>query len=38
MLEDMISTVEKGNIALSPKTKADIYFDKLSNIQRNPIG
>jgi hypothetical protein len=38
MLEDMISTVEKGNVALSPRTKADIYFDKPSNIQRNPIG
>lgn len=32
MLEDMISTVEKGHSALSPRTKADIYFDKASNI------
>jgi hypothetical protein len=37
MLEDMISTIEKGHVALSPKTKAEIYYDKLSNIQRNPI-
>ena len=37
MLEDMIRTVEKGNRALSPRTKANIYFDKPSNIQKNPI-
>jgi hypothetical protein len=28
MLEDMIRTVEKGKKALSPRTKANIYFDK----------
>jgi hypothetical protein len=32
MLEDMIRTVEKGNRELSPRTKANIYFDKASNI------